>query len=82
MDESINDTHRVMNKWLYQFAEYIIEGKPVSNKVLELILGLTGFDRGGRVKYFAITYIIIIAKSDTYNVASALPPSGPTYQSN
>ena len=46
MNELLRDSHPALNKWLYQFAECIVEGKPVSKKVLALILGLTGFERG------------------------------------
>ena|SRR3990172_13119139 len=47
MNELLRDSHPALNKSLYQFAECIVEGKSVSKKVLELIVGLTGFERGG-----------------------------------
>ena len=46
MIEFIRESHPALTRWLYQLAESIVEGKPVSKKVLELILGLTGFERG------------------------------------
>ncbi len=46
MNELLSDNHPALNKWLYQLAECIVEGKPVSKKVLSLILGLSGFERG------------------------------------
>ena len=44
--EFIRETHPALDKWLYQFADSIVEGKPVARKVLELVSALTGFERG------------------------------------
>jgi hypothetical protein len=47
MNELLRDNHPALNKWLYQLAEYIVEGKPVSKKMFSLSLGLSKFERGG-----------------------------------
>ena len=46
MSELLKNNHPALNKWLYQLAECIVEGKTVSKKVLSLIIGLSGFERG------------------------------------